>query len=119
MGAVRADCEQKLEQEFVARLAEREFRAPVLTAHQAELRRLVSDQQRLTRITQRRGIRAVGAVVTRAGKPAAPDLVVARHVKADGLLQSVWLIPAAPDHFPAAEERVVDGPPQRLPSNRR
>ena len=68
--------ELKLTQELVCRLGVRVLGAAILSAHLTELARPIGEQQRLSAVGQRRGIRPVGPVVARARKPSASQLVI-------------------------------------------
>src|SRR5712692_8642071 len=117
--AVRPDGKLELEQELVRRGPDRIFRPAVLPAYLAELARPVGQKQRLPGIEQRCIVGTIGAVVASSRKPAPSELIVAGHVVAHRVLSAVELIAAAPDHFGPTDERVVNGPLQRLPPQSR
>src|SRR5205809_1444356 len=110
MRAVRPDGELELEQELVRRGPDRIFRPAVLPAYLAELARPVGQHERLPGIEQRCILGTIGAVVAGTRKPAPSELIVARHVVAHRLLETVELIAATPDHLGATDERMVNGP---------
>src|SRR5712692_4364007 len=114
--AVRPDGKLELEQELVRRGPDRIFRPAVLPAYLAELARPVGQKQRLPGIEQRCIVGTIGAVVAGTRKPAPPELIVAGHVVAHRLLQAFELIAAAPNYLGPGDERVVNRPLQRLPS---
>src|SRR5947209_14934089 len=119
MRAVRPDGKQELEQELVGREPGGIFRPAVLPPYLAELARPVGQKQRLPGIEQRCIVGTIGAVIAGTCKPAPSELIIAGHVIAHRLLQAVELITAAPDQLGPTDERVVNGPPQRLPPQSR
>src|SRR5713226_7582244 len=117
--AVRPDGKLELEQQLVRRGPDRIFRPAVLPAYLAELARPVGQEQRLPGIEQRSIVGAIRAVVAGTRKPAPSELIVAGHVVAHRLLQAIELVAAAPDPLGPADERMINGPLQRLPPQRR
>src|SRR5262245_3272343 len=119
MRTVRTNREHELNRQLVAGVAKRVIDAPILTSNQTELRRSVRQDERSARVVLRRVVRKTRAVVARAGRPSPRELIVARHIHAECLLQSVRLVALAPDELAAAEEGRIDGALQRLPPIRR
>src|ERR1700737_3946387 len=116
--AVRPDRELELEKQLVGDGPARVIRAPVLTGHRAELARPVGQDHRLAFVEQQRVVCMIRSIVARTSKPAAPELVIARDVIPESPLQTVWLLTMAPNQFGPADEGAIDGPPQRLVSDR-
>src|SRR6266550_8981429 len=113
MRAMRANGKLELEQQLVCRRPVRVVGAPILPAHLAEFAWPVGQHGRTTFIEQRRVIRALRMVVASADEPAARELVVARGVVTHRSLPSAELTVVAPDDLTAADELVIDRPPQR------
>ena len=55
-------------------------------------------------------------VVTSTQKPSAAQLVIAGCIEAEGSLFEWELLSLAPDELPAADKRMIDRAPQRLPA---
>src|SRR5262249_61864866 len=94
------------------------IRAPILNAHLSKLAGPVSQNQRLSRVGERRVLRNIGTVVTYAPEPTSCELIVARDVKATRGLQAVGWIASVPHDLGAAHEGLVNRALQRLPANR-
>src|SRR3984893_7404317 len=116
--AVRPDGELELEKQLVGDGPDGVIRATVLTAHLAELARPVGQDHRLAFVEEQRVVCMIRSIVAHTSKPTTPELVIARDVIPEGPLQTVRLLTMAPDQFGSADEGSIDGPPQRLISDR-
>src|SRR5215211_484989 len=119
MRAVRADGKQELEQQLVGGRVTAETNAAVLAADLTELAWPVGQHQCSATVAHVRIVCAIRIVVTRAGEPAATELVVARHVVAERALDRARLLAAAPDQLRSSDYGLVNRPLQRPPAQTR
>src|SRR5262245_14152738 len=99
MRTMGSDRELKLKKKFIRDIADGVIRPPVLAPDLAELTRPVGHHQRLAGITKRLVVGMRRPVVASTRKPSTSELIVARHVVAEGVLLRDRLLTPAPDQL--------------------
>src|SRR6266567_5781034 len=119
---MRAMCSQRkdqLHQQFVAVAALRVSAEAILSTKLAEFAGPISQRRGETFVPQIVELAPVGPVEAPATEPSPSKLVIPRRVKTETALLTRELLPLAPDEFAASNKRMIDGTPQRLPTNGR
>src|SRR5581483_246520 len=119
MGAVSAQREDELQENFVAVAVLGVACETVLATDLAEFAGPVGQSGCKSLVGESGQPAPVRPVKTRAGKPAPRKLVVSGSVKPERTLFRRELLSLAPYEFAASHERMIDGTPQRLPSQGR
>src|SRR5688572_5600534 len=113
MGAVRANGEKKLKEQFVRGRPLRISDTAILATHLTELAGPVRQQQRWPLVDERGIGRSFRPVISSAAEPAPGKLILAAGVHAERIWRRVLLLSPAPEEFRPAKEAPVNGAAKR------